>query len=141
MLRQKLKVVEEAHGPRHQEFDTSKFTSAQDLVWIEPGNMAGQACGQWAPQRDFPLNVRLSEGQALPQTSFSRDPQVRPLNGLQSPRLAPPRRLAHLREEEVLMIVKNSPMRRFRIQGGRQSEFVQHRDIAASLWKKAGWPQ
>ena len=41
MPKQKLKVVDEGHGPRSQEFDTSKFTSAQDLVWIEPDNMAG----------------------------------------------------------------------------------------------------
>lgn len=37
----KLKVVDEGHGPSRQEFDTSIFTSAQDLVWIEPDNMVG----------------------------------------------------------------------------------------------------
>lgn len=41
MPKPKLKVVDEGHGPRRQEFDTSKFRSAQDLVWIEPSNMVG----------------------------------------------------------------------------------------------------
>ena len=41
MPKPRLKVVDEGHGPRYEQFDTSKFANAQDLVWIEPDNMAG----------------------------------------------------------------------------------------------------
>ena len=41
MPKPKVKVVDEGHGPAKQQFDTSAFTTAQELVWIEPGNMVG----------------------------------------------------------------------------------------------------
>ena len=41
MPKPKLKKIGEVHGPRKEEFDTSVFTSAQDLVWLQPDNMIG----------------------------------------------------------------------------------------------------
>ena len=44
------------------EFDTSAFTSAQDLVWIEPdqhGWNPEQVCRLWPAQCDLALDVRL----------------------------------------------------------------------------------
>ena len=58
----RLKVVDEGHGPSAEQFDTSKFATAQDLVWIEPDNMAGVPCAQGGLRKawiNFPCYVRL----------------------------------------------------------------------------------
>ena len=118
MPKQKLKVVDKGHGPQSQEFDTSKFTSAQDLVWIEPDNMAGVPMRRVDYGRlssishamsDYLRGHRMFHRRPSPEirkTDLSMDFRalVRHLQG----------DFAHLREEEVLMVVRNSPMRRFR---------------------------
>ncbi|CAL1170385.1 unnamed protein product [Cladocopium goreaui] len=96
----RLKVVDEGHGPSAEQFDTSKFASAQDLVWIEPDNMAG------VPVRKVDYGRRPSPEIRRTDLSMDFKALVRHLQG----------DFAHLREEEVLMVVRNSPMRRFRVQ-------------------------
>ncbi|CAL1170847.1 unnamed protein product [Cladocopium goreaui] len=116
----RLKVVDEGHGPSAEQFDTSKFASAQDLVWIEPDNMAGVPVRKVDYGRlssishamsDYLRGHRLFHRRPSPEirrTDLSMDFKalVRHLQG----------DFAHLREEEVLMVVRNSPMRRFRVQ-------------------------
>ena len=116
----RLKVVDEGHGPSAEQFDTSKFASAQDLVWIEPDNMAGVPVRKVDYGRlssishamsDYLRGHRLFHRRPSPEirrTDLSMDFKalVRHLQG----------DFAHLREEEVLMIVRNSLMRRFRVQ-------------------------
>ncbi|CAL1131539.1 unnamed protein product [Cladocopium goreaui] len=116
----RLKVVDEGHGPSAEQFDTSKFATAQDLVWIEPDNMAGVPVRKVDYGRlssishamsDYLRGHRLFHRRPSPEirrTDLSMDFKalVRHLQG----------DFAHLREEEVLMVVRNSPMRRFRVQ-------------------------
>ncbi|CAL1157497.1 unnamed protein product [Cladocopium goreaui] len=116
----RLKVVDEGHGPSAEQFDTSKFASAQDLVWIEPDNMAGVPVRKVDYGRlgsishamsDYLRGHRMFHRRPSPEirrTDLSMDFKalVRHLQG----------DFAHLREEEVLMVVRNSPMRRFRVQ-------------------------
>ena len=116
----RLKVVDEGHGPSAEQFDTSKFATAQDLVWIEPDNMAGVPVRKVDYGRlgsishamsDYLRGHRLFHRRPSPEirrTDLSMDFRalVRHLQG----------DFAHLREEEVLMVVRNSPMRRFRVQ-------------------------
>ena len=116
----RLKVVDEGHGPSAEQFDTSKFTTAQDLVWIEPDNMVGVPVRKVDYGRlssishamsDYLRGHRMFHRRPSPEirrTDLSMDFKalVRHLQG----------DFAHLREEEVLMVVRNSPMRRFRIQ-------------------------
>ena len=116
----KLKVVNEGHGPSRQEFDTSAFTSAQDLVWTEPGSMVGIPsrrvdCGRLSAishsMSDYLRGHRLFHRRHSPEirrSDLSMDFKalVRHLQG----------DFPHLREREVLlMVVKNSPMRCFRV--------------------------
>ena len=42
ILPQVMGHPDEGHGPSKQQFDTSVFSSAQDLVWIEPGREHGR---------------------------------------------------------------------------------------------------
>ncbi|CAL1138042.1 unnamed protein product, partial [Cladocopium goreaui] len=116
----RLKVVDEGHVPSAEQFDTSKFASAQDLVWIEPDNMAGVPVRKVDYGRlgsishamsDYLRGHRMFHRRPSPEirrTDLSMDFKalVRHLQG----------DFAHLREEEVLMVVRNSPMRRFRVQ-------------------------
>ncbi|CAL1173822.1 unnamed protein product [Cladocopium goreaui] len=116
----RLKVVDAGHGPSAEQFDTSKFASAQDLVWIEPDNMAGVPVRKVDYGRlgsishamsDYLRGHRMFHRRPSPEirrTDLSMDFKalVRHLQG----------DFAHLREEEVLMVVRNSPMRRFRVQ-------------------------
>ena len=44
MPKPKMKVVDEGHGPAKQQFDTSAFASAQDVVWIEPDLKNRECC-------------------------------------------------------------------------------------------------
>ena len=110
----KLKVVNEGHGPSRQEFDTSAFTSAQDLVWTEPGSMVGIPsrrvdCGRLSAishsMSDYLRGHRLFHRRHSPEirrSDLSMDFKalVRHLQG----------DFPHLREREVLMVVKNSPI-------------------------------
>ncbi|CAL1151709.1 unnamed protein product, partial [Cladocopium goreaui] len=66
----RLKVVDEGHGPSAEQFDTSKFATAQDLVWIEPDNMAGVPVrkvdyGRTDLSMDFKALVRHLQGERL----------------------------------------------------------------------------
>ena len=114
----------EVHGPRHnpkkEQFDTSVFTSAQDLAWLEPENMVGIPGRNVEGGRlgaishamsDYLRGHRLFYRRPSPdirRSDLSMDFQslIRHLQG----------DFPHLKEQEVLMVVKNSPMRRFRVQ-------------------------
>ncbi|CAL1159046.1 unnamed protein product [Cladocopium goreaui] len=66
----RLKVVDEGHGPSAEQFDMSKFATAQDLVWIEPDNMAGVPVrkvdyGRTDLSMDFKALVRHLQGERL----------------------------------------------------------------------------
>ena len=115
----KLKVVNEGHGPSRQEFDTSAFTSAQDLVWTEPGSMVGIPSGRVDCGRLSAISHSMSDylrGHRLFHRRHS--PEIR-RSDLSMDFKALVRHLQgdfpHLREREVLMAMKNSPMRCFRV--------------------------
>ena len=110
----KMQKTGEVHGPRHnpkkEQFDTTVFTSAQDLAWLEPENMAGipgrnVEGGRHAishAMSDYLRGHRLFHRRPSPdirRSDLSMDFQslIRHLQG----------DFPHLKEQEVLMVVKN----------------------------------